>query len=180
MVNLVPVNVRSARTLAAAERRARIVQLRRERLTFAEIAVEMGMTPSGVWRAYEKALASVPSPAVAQHRQEEVQLTDDVVRDLLRIARNPANLLRYRVEAYSVARSWSERKDRLLGLNAPTKRSVEIIEQDTVEREIRRLEQELLAMGATAEELGLVGRAKVAPVPREPGRDELGDGPGGL
>ena len=52
-----------------------------------------------------------------QNFGQEVALTDDVVHDLLRIARNPANSLRYRVEAYSVARAWSERTDRLLGLN---------------------------------------------------------------
>ena len=44
------------------------------------------------------------------------------------------------VEAWLAIRTWAEHKARLLGLYAPAETKIEVVESETIEAEIRRLE----------------------------------------
>jgi len=124
--------------------------LRRSRASFDEIGRELGISRQRAWRIYQAALRQIPAASVGDHRVEELALIDDATRDLLLVAKDPSNLLRYRIEAWNGVCRWAERKARLLGLDAPAKRAIEVITQDVVEAEIARLEAELAAHDAEA------------------------------
>ena len=133
---------RIRRTPAAAERLADVVALRRQRLTQADIARQLGISQQRVSQLYAQALAEVPAAQVAEHRAEELMLIDDAIADLLPIARDHTRP-RSAVEAWNAIRGWADRKARLLGLDAPARSKVEIITEEMVDAEIRRLEATL-------------------------------------
>lgn len=134
-------------TIELAERDARIVELRRHRLSWSEIADAVGAPVHIVRRRYSMALARIPAQSVDEHRAEEVVLIDDATADLMIIARDPNVLHRTRVEAWSAVRGWAERKAKLLGLDAPT----QTITVDLVDNEITKLTNEIKKMEAYAE-----------------------------
>lgn|ERR1035437_3947658 len=133
---------RIRRTPAAAERLADVVALRRQRLTQADIARQLGISQQRVSQLYAQALAEVPAAQVAEHRAEELMLIDDAIADLLPIARDHTRP-RSAVEAWNAIRGWADRKARLLGLDAPARSKVEVITEEMVDAEIRRLETEM-------------------------------------
>lgn len=109
--------------LKAAEQRARVVELRRKRLTFAAIGAECGFTAQRAHQIYSDALREIPALDVQLHREEELTLIDDAISNLWPIATN-AKQPRTAVEAWNSIRGWAERKARLLGLDAEQKVSV--------------------------------------------------------
>lgn len=129
-----------------AARQARIVIMRRGRATWDQISQEMGVTASRCHQIYSEALASNPLTAIQvdEHRLEEVELIDTAVRGLLSIAMNREVSDRTRVEAWSSMRGWSERKAKLLGLDAPAQ--VEITTIDALDAQIAALEVQLAAL----------------------------------
>lgn len=134
-------------TIEMAARDARIVELRRHRLSWNEIAEAVGAPTHVVRRRYSLSLARVPAQSVDEHRAEELVLYDDAVADLMIIARDPAVSARTRVEAWSAIRTWCERKAKLLGLDAPT----QTITVDLVDSEIAKLTTEIEKMESYAE-----------------------------
>lgn len=126
----------------AAERRARVVQLRRRRVTFAEIGRLEGISEQRAWQVYQEALKAIPAPHLAEHRAEELILIDDAQRALMTIAADREVSPRTRVEAWNSVRGWAEHKARILGMNAALK--VEV--SDAIEAEIERLAAELAAV----------------------------------
>lgn len=127
------------RTLEQAERVKLIVELRRKRVPIQEIADMLGVTPGRISQLYSQALRDIPAPAVAEHRAEEIALSDDATRALLVLAADRDVSPRTRIEAWTSARGWAEHKARLLGLNAPVKLEV----SDAVDAELQRLADRL-------------------------------------
>jgi hypothetical protein len=109
--------------ILAAERRARAVELRRRRLTFAEIGADLGVSAQRAHQLYSEAIDAVPVSQVELHRAEELALIDDAIANLWPVATNHAQP-RTAVEAWNSIRGWAERKARLMGLDAETKVSV--------------------------------------------------------
>lgn len=138
-----PQNDRTPETVHAA---VRIVELRRQRLTWPDIAKAMGMTSSRVRLLYNRALAEIPAQHVDEHRAEELTLCDDATANLMTIALDEKVTHRSRIEAWNVIRSWAERKAKLLGLDAPT----QVVTIDKVDQEIAALQRELATMDANA------------------------------
>src|SRR6476659_5227234 len=134
-----PSTKRAADEITTAERRARVVELRRERKSFAEIGAALGVSVQRAHTIYREALAAIPAQHVEEHRAEELALIDDAINDLLDLARDHS-MPRTAVEAWTSIRGWAERKAKLLGLDAPTQ---VVLTMDTIEAEIRRLEAEL-------------------------------------
>ncbi|GAA4630065.1 hypothetical protein GCM10023196_053890 [Actinoallomurus vinaceus] len=128
--------------LTAAERRAKVVAFRRQRLSFAEIGRRLGVSPQRAHQLYTRALAEVPARHVDEHRAEELILIDDAIADLLDIAHDHTRP-RPAVDAWNAIRGWAERKARLLGLDAPTR--MQVITMDAIDAEIARLNAELAA-----------------------------------
>ena len=133
---------RADQRLTAAERRARVITLRRNRVSFEDIGRALGISKQRAHQIYVRALAEIPAGEISEHRAEELTLIDDAIRDLLRLARDHARP-RTTVEAWNAIRGWSERKAKLLGLDAPSRKAIEVITSDVIEAEIARLEIEL-------------------------------------
>jgi hypothetical protein len=111
--------------IKAAEQQARVVELRRRRLTFAEIGQTMGFTAQRAHQIYNDALKAVPALQVDEHRVEELTLVDDAIASLWDIAHN-AKQPRTAVEAWTSIRGWAERKAKLLGLDTPVKQELTV------------------------------------------------------
>lgn len=149
-------------SIDAAERRAEVVKLRRQRLTFDAIGKQLGITAQRAFQIYRAALAAVPAQQVDEHRAEELGLIDDAIRDLLDIALDH-DRPRTAVEAWGQIRGWAERKAKLLGLDAPTRH--EVVTLDVIDAEIARLTAELGKSESGESETGEAGAA-----PRASGR----------
>lgn len=144
-------NPRAERDPDNAERARRVVELRRKRMTYSDIGKELGISAAYVHRLYNRAMAEVPAQQVDEHRAEELILIDDAVADLLVIARGGEDgnaSYRSRIEAWSVIRSWAERKAKLLGLDAPT----QTVHIDKIDAEIANLTRELATLDTATEQ----------------------------
>lgn len=101
-------------------RREQVVQMRRARLSFAEIGRRMNITGQRAGQLYRAALADIPRQAINEHQVEELELIDTAVNRLMAIAADASVSPRTRVEAWSSVRGWAERKARLMGLDSPS------------------------------------------------------------
>lgn len=137
--------VTSRLTEEGAIKRARVLELRRQRWTFVDIAKELGISHQRAAQLYRSALAEFPVAELEEHRAEEQVLIDDAISNLMVIAKNPKAGPRAQIEAWNAIRGWAERKAKLLGLDAPERR--EVISIDQIDREIARLTAELTDRG---------------------------------
>jgi hypothetical protein len=154
LIEMLPFTVAKQRlTREQAERRAQVVQMRRARMSFAEIAEQLAVTPQRVGQLYRDALAQIPRQNVDEHRAEELELIDTAVGALIGIATDSTTSARTRVEAWSAIRGWAERKARLLGLDAPKTHAV--LTLDAIDAQIAALEAELGVRAALEEGPGM-------------------------
>jgi hypothetical protein len=124
-----------------AQRRARVVELRSKRWTFAEIGRELSVTEQRAWQLYRATLAAAPMKSVDEHRHEAGTLADAAVKNLLTIATDVKAGLRSRIDAWSVIRSWEEHRAKLYGTNAPVR--TEVLTISSIDQQIVELELEL-------------------------------------
>lgn len=137
--------------LAEMDNRAKVVALRRQRLTFDEIATQLGITASSAHMLYHRALASHPLAhmEIDAHRIEEAELCDIATQHLMAIALSRDVSPRTRVESWGIMRGWAERKAKLFGLDAPTEIHVTTISQ--LDAQIAAMEAEITARVALLE-----------------------------
>lgn len=149
-----PESAGSARRIGVAERRARAIELRRQRYQFHEIAAIIGVSKTRAWELYQEGMAAIPQPQRDLHRAESLMLIDDAIKDLLVIALNHKQP-RASIEAWNSIRGFVERKARMMGEDAPTKIEV----TDAIDADIERLVAELagLAPGGEAAAAGAPG-----------------------
>jgi len=136
--------------VTAAERRAQVVALRRRRATFADIGRALGITKQRAHQLYEQALAEIPAQHLEEHRAEELVLIDDAIAALMRIARDSSTTPRTAVEAWTSVKGWAERKARLLGLDAPARHRIDVLDTGGVGGVTRRLEETEAGLRRTA------------------------------
>jgi len=129
--------------LTAAERELLIIERRADRVPFRTIAAELGISAQRVHQLWRTALVRIPAARLEEHRAEELELYDVAVRELLGLARDSRAGIRSRVEAWNAVRGWAERKAKLLGLDAPKRAAVSVIDMDMLDEEILRLTKEL-------------------------------------
>jgi hypothetical protein len=122
-------------------------------VSFADIGREFGISRQRAYQIYEQALRDVPAPVIAQIRQEESALLDEVVRGLLAIARDEAASLQARIAAWMALVRCSESRRRLYGADSPAKAVVQVIPESVVDSEIERLSRELRARGIDPEKV---------------------------
>ena len=106
--------------IATAERRANVVEMRREKMTWDEIGKALGVSMQRAHQIYLDALRDIPAKQVDQHRAEAAELAATAIDDLLLIAREH-NQPRTSVEAWSSVRGWADFLATVLGTKASTK-----------------------------------------------------------
>ena len=150
------------RSLATRENDARALEFRRRGLSYEQISAQMEWrSPSAAYQSVQRALADPCREASEEVRQIEAARLDELTRTLMRVlatkhyvvsvasgvvARHPETGQPLQDDApviHAVAGlvRISERRAKLLGLDAPTRH--EVITMDAVEAEIRKLEAEI-------------------------------------
>ena len=125
-------------TPEGAQKRARVVELRAKRWSFAAIGAEVGLTGQRCGQLYRQALAEIPMRNVDEHRAEAGELADAAVKDLVRIATDVKAGLRYRIDTWLAIARWEEHRCRLVGSLAPLRTEIQTI--GSIDAEIARLE----------------------------------------
>jgi hypothetical protein len=137
---------------ATAERRARVIELRRQNFTYAEIGQELGVSAQRAHEIYLEALKAIPAKEVELHRAEAAELAHTAIDDLLLIAREHKQP-RTSVEAWGQIRGWADRLARIQGTDASTKIDATVTEMTQQTAELQELLREA-QMLADAEDAG--------------------------
>lgn len=144
-----------AKTMTTAEREQIVVERRAARVPFRAIAAELGISLSRAHQIFTEACNRIPAEAVHTIRVESSDLHDRAIRDLLSIAENPQISPRTRVEAWAQVRSFDESHRKLMGADAPVRKEVTIISDDTVNQAIAELTKEMMLLEGQAKEAGI-------------------------
>lgn len=156
-------------TLDNAERDRAAAELRQQRLTYQQIADQMGYAGrSGAYEAVQRALATVPREAAEALMALEMDMLDRLDREALKILSHDhvkvtdsgkivldsdGNKIldeMPKLRAIDALRRNSESRRRLKGIDAPTRRIVEVITEDVVDAQLRSLDDEHAALIASA------------------------------
>jgi hypothetical protein len=154
------------RTIADRERDASAVELRRRHLNFKQIAAQLGYASvSSAYDAVHRGLADQSSEASEAVKLMELERLDDIARGFQRVfatkhyaislgsgkvvldpaTGNPLVDDGPVIQAGLALIRVMERRAKYLGLDAPAKSRVEVVSEDAVDAEIRRLEARLPA-----------------------------------
>lgn len=131
---------RGPEKLFSAEKRQRIIELRRKRWSFPEIAKEMGLSVTTVYNHYNAVCRAIPAPNLEEHRREMLEQLDEAERVVLRILHGrhprisangkivmrglkPVEDPEIRLKAAKTLVDIQGRKARLLGADAEVKNS---------------------------------------------------------
>ena len=113
-------------------------RLRASGLTYQQIADRTQTDKGTAYRRVQRAIAAVP---VEELRQIELERLDLMLAKVMEKATSTEKGFLFAVDR---ALAISERRARLLGLDAPTRQTVTVITQDVLDAEIQRLEAELV------------------------------------
>lgn len=161
-------NGRYTRTVEQAEQDAEAARLRSRGRSYPQIAAELGISKQSAQRAVARVLAETVAEAAAEVRQLELDRLDFILQqaigvlerehlvvshgEVVRVNRKPLIDDAPVLQAIDRILAIQTRRAKLLGLDAP--KQVEVITVDTIDAEIRRLEQELAEQDRAAVKLG--------------------------
>lgn len=124
-------------------RERKALELRRSKVTYTDIAVQLGYkSPGGAFDAVQRALKRTSQGAVEEFRREELDMLDRLHRAHWLPALNG------NVASAKLVLSLSERRAKLMGLDAPT--AIKATVTDQVDREIEDLVAELQQLAELA------------------------------
>ena len=120
-------------------------EFRSASLTYAEIGDRLGVDQSTAFRAVQRALRIVPTEEIAQVKALELRKLDYreqvlfgiMERGHVKVDHSPV------IAASNALDRVAKRRADLLGLDAPRKAVVQVVTEDMIDSEIRRLEQKL-------------------------------------
>lgn len=135
---------RGPQKLLSAEKRKRIIELRRKRWSFQQIADELGLNYMTVYRHYQEVCRAIPAPELEQHRKEMLEQLDEAERVVLRILHGrhpkisasgkivmrgvkPVEDPEIRLKAAKTLVDIQARKSRLIGADAENKNSKPVV-----------------------------------------------------
>jgi hypothetical protein len=130
-------------------REKRALELRIGRMPFAAIAEEIGYADaSGAYKAVQRALRRTLQEPAAELRRVELESLDQLYRAALIVALQPGDR---QLEAQRNCLKIMERRARLLGLDAPQRKIVDVISRDAFEELRSEMEAELAELTAVIE-----------------------------
>lgn len=149
------------RSIETAMRDMEIAEMRSRSMTFPAIAAKLGISVSTAYEATQRAFAMIPTEDAKEARRLELEKLNRIEAHLLgvmerahvkvdhgKIIRDDENGERLLDDGPGVTAAGSllrvqERRSRLMGLDAPTRSTVQVITEDLVDEEISRLEMQL-------------------------------------
>ena len=121
-----------------AEKQRQALELRKAGATFEQIARQLGYANAGgAYKIVQAALRDTVQQPADEVRQLELERLDAMLRALWPAA------IQGKWLAVDRCLLIMDRRARLLGLDAPTRRIVEVIDDTTIDREIQRLLEQL-------------------------------------
>ena len=154
------------RAVDVRDRDAQAVELRRRHLNYRQIAAQMGWaSPNAAYKAVQRGLADTQAEPNAAVREIELARLDDIARSFQRVIAakhyvvsaatgkvavhpdtgEPLTDHAPVIQACLALIRVMERRAKYLGLDAPTRKGVEVITADQIEARIAELERELAA-----------------------------------
>lgn len=149
-------------TILTAQQDSRAAHLRAEGRTYRQIAEELNVGVSTAYKSVQRAIAAVPVEAVNELRAVECARLDAVIARAWDIVHAEHAVVSYGrimeglqdsapvLAALNLIRATGESKRKLLGLDAPTRRIVEVITEDVVDAELRQLDAEYAELTAAS------------------------------
>lgn len=153
-----------------AQREARVIELRARRVPWRQIAADVGVSLTRAYQIYEEAVERIPAQKLRTVRQEASDLADAAINDLLVIARDVKNSANARVLAWTEIRQQMESIRKLFGADAPARKEVTVLTDDTVDAAIRKLSAEMDEAAAKLAEIEALETEAVTSL-RELGED---------
>lgn len=137
------------RTIELAEKEAQALNLRKAGLTFDQIATRLGYNDrSAAAKAVRRSLAATIQEPADELRRLEVERLDAMLAALWPKASNGQWLAIDRCLAIM------DRRAKLLGLDAPSRRVVDVVTHDAFAQAMERLEQEVATLESDHEPAG--------------------------
>ncbi|WP_298209430.1 hypothetical protein [Ferrimicrobium sp.] len=128
---------RESAKLEVANKRATALELRLQGMTYRQIGDAMGIADSSAHDLVTAALREIPAPGVELLRREQGETLRLMLRHLWpRIERGEPRAIEVGVRIL-------ERQAKLLGLDAPAVKQVEVITKEAIEAAILDLEREI-------------------------------------
>lgn len=147
---------RAERQLLAAQRRAQVVEMHTSRkMTFEAIGKQLGVTAQRAHQIWRATLLAMPAVNLMEHRTEAVNFCDQMVQELLLLARRPDTAPRTTAELHRQVLGWEERRAKLLGLDQPVRREITVLTEDAVDAALRKVTDEHAALVAQAKADGV-------------------------
>lgn len=143
----------TARDLEYAEREARIIELRKSRVSFRDIGNELGISHARAYQIYKNVLDRIPATQLAALRLESNELIERGITNLLEIAESTSVSPRTRVEAWNGVLKFCESQRKLYGVDAPQRKEIAVLTEDTVDKALRKLSEEFDAKARELDEL---------------------------
>jgi hypothetical protein len=137
--------------MAAAEREARIIELRAHSVPFREIAKQVGLSVGRVHEIFHEACNRIPAEQLNTIRVRSRELADMAINDLLKIARDENKSPNARILAWTEIRQTDESQRKLFGADAPQRKEITVLTDDVIDSAIKKLTEEMEALDAQAE-----------------------------
>lgn len=123
------------------EKERDVLELRKAGWSFDRIAERLGYaSKSGAWKAYDRALTATLQEPADELRHLELERIDTLFGAMYEIAVTKGS-----TRHAEMALRAMERRAKLLGLDAPERRVLNVVTEDAVDVAIRELEAELAA-----------------------------------
>ena len=152
---------RNITTLEDAQNAMQAAEMRSRSMTYPQIAAELGIALSTAYDRVQRGFAQIPSDEAKQQKSLELAKLDRIEAHLLGVMERDhikvdhGKVIRHDetdlpilddgpgVQAAGSLLRVQERRSRLMGLDAPTRATVQVITEDLVDEEISRLESQL-------------------------------------
>jgi hypothetical protein len=139
-------NGRAVRPADTVAQDWRAWDLRCQHLTYREIGEELGIDPSTAFDAVQRAAQMIRTEGAVEMKQAMLDETDRMSRHLWGIVERQQSGAGPGLHAISQLLRVQERKARLMGLDAPTKRAVDVITHDAFMEALGDLEADVAHM----------------------------------
>jgi hypothetical protein len=145
---------RAIRALETVAQDQRAAELRSSSLTYAQIGDQLGISVTSACESAMRGMVAVPTDDVVAAKQLELAKLDRRERYLFGILGSAQTTIEQGITACNALDRTQKRRAALLGLDEPARARVEVITEDAVDTELKRLAVEL-GMEGRLPEVGL-------------------------
>jgi hypothetical protein len=136
-------NGRAVRAADTVAQDWRAWDLRCQHLTYREIGAELGIDRSTAYDAVQRAAQMIPTEGAAEMKHAMLEEMDRMARHLWDVVERQQSDDGPGLQAIAQLLRVQERKARLMGLDAPTRRAVDVITHDALTNAVADLEADI-------------------------------------